>query len=178
MDGSACESASMTCVPITSFSAGCEVRNLSAHVSYRQPRSVRLGRRTSRKASQSQRGSLVLPLLSLTKRHRNSPYLALLEESSSLSQPRYDPSSEEQPHRSRVLVVDDNCFIRQILAEIFAREADFEVWRGLEWVGGSSRRAIGEAGSDCIGYWHASDEWSRCCPHVEAGFAECHSHYV
>ena len=47
--------------------------------------------------------------------------------SSSLSQPRYDPSSEEQPHRSRVLVVDDNCFIQQILAEIFAREADFEV---------------------------------------------------
>src|SRR5205814_7717963 len=27
----------------------------------------------------------------------------------------------------RVLVVDDNSFIRQILAEIFAREADFEV---------------------------------------------------
>src|SRR5205814_8087035 len=50
MDGSACESASMTCVPITSFSAGCEVRNLSAHVSYRHPRSVRLGRRTSRKS--------------------------------------------------------------------------------------------------------------------------------
>src|SRR5438477_1653326 len=78
MDGSACESPSMTCVPITSFSAGCEVRNLSAHVSYRHPRSVRLGRRTSRKASKSQRGSLVLPLLSLTKRHRNSPYLALV----------------------------------------------------------------------------------------------------
>ena len=47
--------------------------------------------------------------------------------SSSLSQPRYDPSSQGQSHRSRVLVVDDNCFIRQILAEIFAREADFEV---------------------------------------------------
>ena len=47
--------------------------------------------------------------------------------SSSLPQRPYGPEPQLPPHRSRVLIVDDNFFIRQILSEIFKREPDFEV---------------------------------------------------
>ena len=47
--------------------------------------------------------------------------------SSSLPQRPYGPEPQSPPHRSRVLIVDDNFFIRQILSEIFKREPDFEV---------------------------------------------------
>jgi DNA-binding NarL/FixJ family response regulator len=43
------------------------------------------------------------------------------------SQPPYDREPSRLSHRSRVLIVDDNCFVRQALAEIFKRESDFDV---------------------------------------------------
>ena len=47
--------------------------------------------------------------------------------SSSLPRPPYDRESRAPLRRSRVLIVDDNCFVRQALTEIFKREADFDV---------------------------------------------------
>ena len=47
--------------------------------------------------------------------------------SSSFSQPPYNREPSTPFHRSRVLIVDDNCFVRQALAEIFKRESDFDV---------------------------------------------------
>jgi YesN/AraC family two-component response regulator len=47
--------------------------------------------------------------------------------SNSLPQPPHDPAPRTIPHRSRVLIVDDNYSVRQALIEIFKREADFDV---------------------------------------------------
>lgn len=48
--------------------------------------------------------------------------------SSSLPQPPYDAQPRAvSANRSRVLIVDDNCFVRQALTEIFTREPDFDV---------------------------------------------------
>jgi DNA-binding NarL/FixJ family response regulator len=47
--------------------------------------------------------------------------------SSSLSQLPSDATSRAAPSRHRILIVDDNSFARQALAEIFAREPDFAV---------------------------------------------------
>src|SRR5262249_24871842 len=46
--------------------------------------------------------------------------------SSSLTPPPSDPSPRP-PRRNRVFIVDDNCFVRQLLTEIFKRENDFDV---------------------------------------------------
>lgn len=47
--------------------------------------------------------------------------------SSSLTQPPSEPNPRPCPRRNRVLIVDDNCFIRQLLSEIFKQENDFDV---------------------------------------------------
>jgi DNA-binding NarL/FixJ family response regulator len=47
--------------------------------------------------------------------------------SSSSPQLPYDPAPRTLPQRSRVLIVDDNSFVRQALTEIFRRESDFDV---------------------------------------------------
>lgn len=47
--------------------------------------------------------------------------------SSSSPQTPYAPAPQTPSHRSRVLIVDDNCFVRQALTEIFRRESDFDV---------------------------------------------------
>ena len=46
---------------------------------------------------------------------------------SSLPRPPYDREPRTPPRRSRVLIVDDNCFVRQALTALFKREADFYV---------------------------------------------------
>ena len=47
--------------------------------------------------------------------------------SSSVPQQPFDPEPRTLARRSRVLIVDDNCFVRQALTEIFKDEADFDV---------------------------------------------------
>jgi DNA-binding NarL/FixJ family response regulator len=47
--------------------------------------------------------------------------------SSSLTQPPSEPNPRACARRNRVLIVDDNCFVRQLLSEIFKRENDFDV---------------------------------------------------
>ena len=47
--------------------------------------------------------------------------------SSSLPQLPYGSEPRTLPHRSRVLIVDNNCFVRQGLTEIFQHESDFDV---------------------------------------------------
>jgi len=39
----------------------------------------------------------------------------------------FGKNHEPEPHPNRVLIVDDNRFLRQTLAEIFKRESDFDV---------------------------------------------------
>jgi DNA-binding NarL/FixJ family response regulator len=47
--------------------------------------------------------------------------------SNSLPQSLSEPLSRALPCRKRVLIVDDNAFVRQALSEIFRHESDFDV---------------------------------------------------
>jgi DNA-binding NarL/FixJ family response regulator len=69
--------------------------------------------------------------------------------SSSSPQTPYDPAPQTLSHRSRVLIVDDNCFVRQALTEIFRRESDFDVC-GEAANGHEAVRAAQPLGPDLI----------------------------